>query len=239
MASRIREILFGNLGLKLASLVLALLLYAHVVTEQQRESILQIPLTLTGLPDSLAVSGHPPERVGVKIRGKWKDLIRLGLTSPYLPIDLAHAVPGTFRSTITADDVANKALPPELSKLVAVTEVQEPRAVELIIEPKREKRVRVAPVFTGAPASGYRMAGAVVVVPESVEVRGPRSVVAPLESLSTLPIDITGEREKIQRQVEVDPGPLRLSVEPRRCLVTVRFAKTAADEAPPESPGGS
>lgn len=237
--SRIREILFGNLGLKLASLVLALLLYAHVVTEQQRESILQIPLTLTGLPDSLAVSGHPPERVGVKIRGKWKDLIRLGLTSPYLPVDLAHAVPGTFRTTITADDIAGKALPPELSKLVTVTEVEEPRAVDLVIEPKREKQVRVAPRLTGAPAAGYQVTGWAIAVPESVQVRGPKSVVDPLDSLSTLPIDITGERERIQRQVEVDPGPLRLSVEPRRCLVTVRFAKTSAPEGPPETPGGS
>ena len=239
MASRLREILFGNLGLKLASLVLALLLYAHVVTEQQRESILQIPLTLTGLPDSLAVSGHPPERVGVKIRGKWKDLIRLGLTSPYLPVDLAHATPGPFRSTITAEDVAGKALPPELSKLVAVTEVEEPRAVDLVIEPKREKRVRVTPRLSGAPAAGYELAGDVTAAPDSVTVRGPRSVVAPLDSLGTLPIDITGEREKIQRQVEIDPGPLRLSVEPRRCLVTVRFAKTAAEAAPPDTSAGS
>lgn len=236
MAFRLREILFGNLGLKLASLVLALLLYAHVVTEQQRESILQIPVTLTGLPDSLAVRGHPPERVGVKIRGKWKDLIRLGLTSPYLPVDLGHATPGPFRSTITADDVAGRALPPELSKLVAVTEVEEPRMVDLVIEAKHGKRVRVAPRLNGAPAAGYQIEGSAVAIPDSVEVRGPRSVVDPLDSLSTLPIDITGEREKIQRQVEVDPGPLRLSVEPRRCLVTVRFAKSAP-EGPPGPPG--
>lgn len=238
MAWSLREFLFGNLGLKVASLVLALLLYAHVVTEQPRESVVQIPLTLTGLPESLAVSGHPPERVGVKIRGKWKDLIRLGLTSPYLPVDLAHAAPGPFRSTITAEDVAGKALPPELAKLVAVTEVLEPRAVDLMVEAKRVKRVRVVARLAGAPAPGYRIAGSLV-VPDSVQVRGPRSAVAPLDSLGTLPIDITGEREKIQRQVEIDPGPMRLSVEPRRCLVTVRFAKTGAEEPAPGTPGGS
>jgi len=239
MGSRLREILFGNLGLKLASLVLALLLYAHVVTEQPRESIIQVPLTLTGLPDSLAVSGRPPERVGVKIRGKWKDLIRLGLTSPYLPVDLAHATPGPFQSTITAEDVAGKALPPELSKLVVVTEVEEPRAVDLTIEPKREKRVLLVPRLKGAPAAGYRLAARAAVTPESVAVRGPMSVVDPLDSLSTLPIDITGEREKIQRQVEVDPGPLRVSVEPRRCTVTVRFARTAPGAAVSDTPGGT
>ncbi len=114
MASRFREFLFGNLGLKIASLVLALLLYAHVVTEQPRESVVQIPLTLTGLPDSLTVSGRPPERVGVKIRGRWKDLIRLGFTSPYLPLDLGHATAGVYRATITTDEIVQKALSPEL-----------------------------------------------------------------------------------------------------------------------------
>jgi YbbR domain-containing protein len=225
VASRVREILFGNLGLKVASLVLALLLYAHVVTEQPRESVVQVPLTLTGLPDSLTVGGRPPERVGVKIRGRWKDLIRLGLTSPYLPLDLAHAPAGIYRATITADEIAEKALPPELSKLVAVTEVLEPRTVELSIEPKSVKRVRIVPSLSGEPAAGYRLAAAATVFPESVEVRGPRSAVDALDSMRTLPIDIAGEREKIQRQVELDPGAPGLALEPRRCLVIVRFAR--------------
>ena len=231
MWSRLREVLFGNLGLKLASLVLALLLYAHVVTDQPRESIVQIPVTLTGLPDSLAVRGQPPERVGVKIRGKWKDLIRLGLTSPYLAVDLAHAAPGPFRASITAEDVAQRGLPPELSKLVDVTEVVEPRTVELTIEPKVEKAVRIIPNITGSAPAGFQIVRPIHVAPESVRVQGPHSILASLDSLRTLPIDITGEREKIQRQVDVDPGPDRLSIEPRRCLVTVRLARAGSGDA--------
>ena len=37
MWGRIRSIIFENLGLKIASLLLAFLLYAHVVTDQERE----------------------------------------------------------------------------------------------------------------------------------------------------------------------------------------------------------
>jgi YbbR domain-containing protein len=233
VASRLRDYLFGNLGLKIASLVLALLLYAHVVTEQPRESVIQVPLTMAGLPDSLTVSGHPLERVGVKIRGRWKDLIRLGLTSPYLPLDLGHATAGVYRTTITTDEVVQRALSPELSKSVVVTEVLEPRTVQLSIEPKRVKRVPVVPSLQGSPAAGYRLAEATTVVPESVEVRGPRSAVDALDSLRTLPIDIAGEREKIQRQVDVDPGASGLAVEPRRCLVIVRFERSG-----PEEPSG-
>jgi YbbR domain-containing protein len=231
MWPRIRDILFGNLGLKLASLFLALLLYAHVVTDQQREQVLQIPVTVTGLPDTLVAVGSRPERVGVKIRGKWKDLIRLGLTSPYLSLDLAHAAPGPFHATIAAGDVTERALPPELSKLVAVTEVLEPRTVELTIEPKRAKWVPVRPRLSGASPAGFRLLEPARATPDTVRVEGPASVVAALDTLDTLPVDITGERERIQRQIDIDAGPAPLRLEPRRVTVTARFVKAGADTA--------
>lgn len=232
MWPRIREILFGNLGLKLASLFLALLLYAHVVTDQPREQVIQIPVTLTGLPDTLAFIGKPPERIGVKIRGAWKDLIRLGLTTPYLAVDLAEAKPGPFSATVSAEDVTQRALPPELSKAVAVTEVLEPRTVSLTIERKASKRVVVHPRFTGVPPTGYRLSlERVTAVPDSALVEGPASVVEVIQALSTLPVDIAQERERIQRQVEIDPGPVPLRIEPRRVLISARLVKADADTA--------
>ena len=93
MWQRIRGILFDNLALKLASLLLALLLYAHVVTDQEREAVVQIPIAAVGLADTLSSVGELPPRVAVKVRGKWKDLIRLDLTRPFLSIDLAGAKP--------------------------------------------------------------------------------------------------------------------------------------------------
>ena len=231
MWPRIREILFGNLGLKLASLFLALLLYAHVVTDQPREQVIQIPVTVTGLPDTLAFLGQPPERIGIKVRGAWKDLIRLGLTSPYLAIDLAKAAPGPFSATVSIQEVTERALPPELSKLVTVTEVVEPRTVSLTIERKASKRVLVRPRLVGVPPSGYRLQGPATALPDSALVEGPASALHSLESLDTLPVDIAQERERIQRQVEIDPGPVSLRIEPRRVLVSARFVKADADTA--------
>lgn len=231
MWPRIREILFGNLGLKLASLFLATLLYAHVVTDQPREQVVQIPVTTTGLPDTLAFRGRPPERIGVRIRGAWKDLIRLGLTSPYLAIDMAKAAPGPFSTTISIEDVKERALPPELSKVVVVTEVLEPRTVSLTVERKASKRVLVRARVTGTPPSGYHLKGSPTAIPDSALVEGPASVVDSLESLDTLPVDIAQERERIQRQVEIDPGPVSLRIEPRRVVVSARLVKAEADTA--------
>jgi YbbR domain-containing protein len=219
MWARIRDLLLHNLGLKLASLLLALLLYAHVVTDQQRESRLTIPLALTGLPDTLALSGRVPTRVIVDVRGKWKDLIRLGLIGRQLTVDLAGVSPGRFQRSISADDVRERAIPAELAKAVDVTNVVEPRTVDVALLPR----------LTGSPAAGYAVVGEPEVDPDTAIVAGPLSLVQNLDTLRTLPVDIAGERERIQRQVQLDTGASPIVVQPRRVLVTLRIARTAPD----------
>jgi YbbR domain-containing protein len=231
MWARVRDYLLRNLGLKIASLLLALLFYLHVVTDQQRESRITVGVSLTGLADTLAAVGNPPERVSVKVRGKWKDLIRLELTNISLSIDLTGASPGRFQRAISVEDVRERAIPAELSKSLDVTEVLDPRTIDITIEPKRVRTVLVAPRVVGAIPSGYWMEGPADVEPDSARVAGPASTVAGLGTVYTLPVDITGEREKIQRQVALDLGPNRLTVEPRRFLVTIRIARAAAESS--------
>ena len=225
----LRSLFFDNLGLKLASFFLAALLYAHVVTEQQRETVVSLPLSISGLADTLAIRGTPPAHVGVTVRGKWKDLIRLGLSNPLLPLDLAGIGPGPYVEGITAEKVAARAFPPELAKLVEVTAIGDPGEVAFAIEPKVEKWVAVRARLTGDVAPGWRLAGGPSVEPESVLVTGPLSAVETADTLDTLPVDIGEERERIQRQVSLDTGTAPLIPEPRRILVTLRLARIAAD----------
>lgn len=225
MWARVRSILFENLGLKLASLVLALLLFGHVVTDQEREETIPIPVQLSGLADSLATSGEYPQRVNARVRGKWRDLIRLALSHPTLSLDLAAVTSGQFRTMITAEDVQRRAVPAGLSKAVTVNEVLDPRTVDVRVEPRVEKEVPLLPRVVGDPAEGYHVRGAPWAEPESVRVSGAASVVAGVDSLGTLVVDIDGERAKIQRQVDVVQEPDRFTVEPARCLVTVEIER--------------
>ena len=233
MWGRIRAILFENLGLKLASLLLAFLLYVHVVTDQERERVVSVPIAAIGLPDTLTATGVMPQRVQAKVRGKWKDLIRLNLTRPVLSIDLAAAKPGPFQTSIRAEDIQKRALPPDLLRQVTVTEVLEPRSVDLVIEPKGSRYVHVAARIVGQPAPGYRVQGKGRVTPDSIRVQGPSTILRGVDTVYTVAVDITGEREKIQRQVGLDLPPSLASVETRRCLVTLEVAK-----AEPESLSG-
>jgi len=232
MWNRVRAILFENLGLKLASLLLALLLYAHVVTEQERESIVLIPIAAVGLADSLTSVGELPPRVAVKVRGKWKDLIRLSLTRPFLSIDLAGAKPGTFQTSITADDISRRAIPPELARLVSVTEVRDPRSVDLAIEPKATRSLPVRARVVGRPAPGYVLVREPAVEPDSVQVVGPAKLIREIDTLYTVAVDITGERERIQRLVALALPANVANLETRRCVVTIRI-----DKAEPDSSG--
>ncbi|HSQ59004.1 MAG TPA: YbbR-like domain-containing protein [Acidobacteriota bacterium] len=225
----LRSLFFDNIGLKLASFVLALLLYAHVVTEQQKEEVLRIPVACVGLADTLAILGKPPTELDVTFRGKWKDLIRLRLSNSLLRVELDHVGPGFFRHEVTPEEIGERALPPELAKIVEITQVAEPHTIELQVEPKTEKRIVVRPRIVGEPAAGWRVEGPATVDPESVLVTGPWSAVWATDSLETLPVDITEEREKIQRQVSVDPGTQPLVPEPRRILVTLRLVRAATD----------
>jgi len=229
MWGRVRAILFENLGLKLASVLLALLLYAHVVTEQERESVVQIPIAAVGLADTLTSVGEFPPRVAVKVRGKWKDLIRLSLTRPFLSIDLATAKPGTFRTTITAEDIGKRAIPPELARLITVTEVLDPRSVDLAIEPRATRSLPVRARIVGTPAPGYVLDRNPYVEPESVLVMGPARLVQGIDTLYTVAVDITGERERIQRQVALALPANVANLETRRCVVTIRLARAEPD----------
>ena len=233
MWNRIRSILFENLGLKIASLLLAFLLYAHVVTDQERERVVNVAVAVVGLPDTLTVTGELPQRVQVKVRGKWKDLIRLDLTHPVLSLDLAASGPGPFRTSITGEDVQRRALSADLARLLTVTEVLEPRSVDLVIEAKDSRYVPVRARLIGQPSPGYRIEGAVRVEPDSVRVQGPTRALQEVDTLYTVPVDITGERERIQRQVGLDLPPSLTAGDARRFLVVLRIAKAA-----PESSSG-
>jgi len=221
--------LFENLGLKVASVLLALLLYAHVVTDQEREQVVQIPIAAVGLADSLTSVGELPPRVAVKVRGKWKDLIRLNLTRPFLSIDLASAKPGEFQTSITSEDISRRAIPPELSRMISVTEVLDPRSVDLTIEPKATRSLPVRARIVGTPAVGYVLDSVPAVDPESVRVMGPARLMREIDTLYTVAVDITGERERIQRQVSLALPANVANLETRRCVVTIRLARTDSD----------
>ena len=67
------------------------------------------------------------------------------------------------------------------------------------------------------------------VEPESVRVMGPARLVQGIDTLYTVAVDITGERERIQRQVALALPANVANLETRRCVVTIRLARAEPD----------
>jgi YbbR domain-containing protein len=185
--------LFDNLGLKLFALLLAVLLYVHVLTDRPSEQTIYFPVTVEGLPDSLALATNPPTEVGVRLRGTGKQLIQLGLTKPPVRVSLAGVAPGMFQRALGPADV-----PLEGMTDVSVIEVKDPAEVRLEVTKRSSRMVPVRVPILGQPERGLVVAGEPTIRPAMVRVSGPSTWVARQETLRTEPVSIAGKRDTLE-----------------------------------------
>lgn len=221
--SVLRGLLFDNLGLKLVALLIGLLVYLNVYTDRPNRMLLSFPIEIEDLGDSLSLSGPVPAVVQAELRGTGKQLLKLRLTEPPLRISLAGVGTGRFTRALGPEDLP---LPPDEGP--TVERLLGPRMLEITVERRIRRRVAVAPRIEGAPAQGYAWPGDVLAIPGELEVTGPRSAVAGLDSLRLRPISIAGKRDTVQAEVEPEALPEWCSVEPEGVRIRVPLLRAAA-----------
>jgi YbbR domain-containing protein len=208
--------LTANLGLKLTATLLAVVLYLHVVTEREVEQLLFLPVEVTGLADTLALSSDPPTELGVRVRGTGKQLIRLRVIQPLVFLDLSGVGAGSFQRGLTAADFKSVS-----DENVEVLSPLEPATVNIRLEPRATDRVAVSVRLSGEPARGYVIAGDAAVRPEQVRISGPESWIYEQEGIETVALDISGQREDVDAMLALAPTPGWVRVSPGSVLVTV------------------
>jgi len=225
--------LFDNLGLKLFALLLAVLLYLHVLTDRTTEEPLQLPLTVADLADTLALAAAPPESVTVRLRGTGKEILRLRYLRPPVQVSLASVGAGTYHRTLEAADV-----PLVGANGVTVVDVVMPDVLALEIAPRLEREVPVVATLAGEPVRGF-VAGVPVVRPRVVHLSGPATWVAAQESLLTLPIAVTAKRESLHVFTGLAGVPRWATVTPGSVIVAVpiEVAEARTIEVPIEVRG--
>ena len=129
---------FSHFGLKIVSLVLAILFWIMVAA--QRSSVergLRIPLELQNLPENLEMVDPPQEAVDVRVRGDADALGRLVPGDLVASIDLSSAQPGRRLFHISPERV-------KVPFAVEVTQVT-PSSVAIRFEPSATRVVPVQP----------------------------------------------------------------------------------------------
>lgn len=213
-----------NLGLKLASVFIGIVIYLHVYTDQVHDGQLWLPITLVRQPDSLAVVGEPPARALVLLRGRGKELIKLKWRSPEIEVDLTDARGGRFYHSLTTADVRLPA-----ASDASVIAVIEPRLFVLEFDRVTVRSVPVVVRFTGAPPPGYALRGHRI-RPSAVVLRGPSRFLPGPDSLLVGPVDLRGFRGLAVGLFPVRRPRAELVPEPPEVEVEVAVERAATRE---------
>jgi diadenylate cyclase len=182
-----------NLGWKLASLFLAVLLWLAFSSAPVVVTTHSAPIVYNNLADGWMVAGDSPEIVHLELRGPAGRLTAASLAETVVRFDLTN-IGSTDDRTFTISE-SNINLPPGVTFLRAV-----PSQLRLRLAHLGEKVVPVQVRFSGALPAGYRLTRQTV-SPEQLRIAGPETHVAFVNQVETDPIDLHSLRESADRRV--------------------------------------
>ncbi len=199
-----RKLLFDNWGIKLLSLGLALTLWFFVTSKGKTELTLAVPIELRNIPRDMAVVGDVAASLEVRVQGQERVLRDITTGKKVVGVaDLSMTRVGENTVRISPDDIKR---PSGVS--ITYMSLSE---MKVQLEPLMRRTFRLRPVLHGSPAAGYRLAK-LSVSPPRISVEGPASVIKPLESLQTMPIDIQGAKESVTVEPRIDYGGRSLKI---------------------------
>ncbi|MGE0129173.1 MAG: YbbR-like domain-containing protein [Blastocatellales bacterium] len=213
-----------NKGLKLLSLLLAILLFAVAQQPITDLRLAGVPIEYRGLHPGVEIGGDVQQTVSVRLRGP-RDIVRSLVPNQLLVVaDLSNKEPGERIIQLTADESS-------LPNNVKVLQI-EPASIRIKLEPTAKKRVNVEARFLGQVEKGLEIYR-VRLAPGEVEIIGPQSLVDKIDRVVTESVNLDGRKADFQTSVEVEvpqdslrvktPSPINLSVEIGEQRITRRF----------------
>ena len=184
-----------NKGLKLLAIVLALIAWLALGSEERTETSLQLILEITHLPKNLMVINELTPQIEVRVQGPRSVIRELSTEKLHKQIDLSGAKPGT-RTEIFSPNSLN------FPRGVVVTRIR-PSAVSIELDQALIRSIEVQPVIKGSPAPGFEL-GEISISPKEAILRGPQREINQLKHINTIPIDISKLSSSVTKEVELD-----------------------------------
>lgn len=223
MRTSLVQLVTRNWPIKGAALFLALMLYVAVQLQQPVTTSFDVNLNVL-LPPGRALLQKPP-KVRVQISGKGSQILKLRS----LAGDITRRMPDTLTTPTWAIHLDPAEVELELPKGadVRVMEVR-PSEITLALDSVVRKEVRIVSLVTVTPDSGQILHGGLSMTPTSVRLVGPEKSLAAIESVTTVPMEITNVSGEFTRKVPIDTMPLGiLRLAPKEVVVTGDMGRTA------------
>ena len=209
----LRKYVFHNLGLKLLSLAVAVLLWLAVTRDPVAEVALNVPVEFHNAPEHLEISSEMIPLVQVRVRGPVRTVRELAPSEVHAVIDLANVQPGERTYDLSPTHIH---VPDGVQVVQAV-----PSQVRISLDKRVSRQVEVKPRVIGTFATGYRIEK-VTPTPQMVTIVGPAAHVNEVETAITDPVDASGVVGTATFSTHAyvsdplvrlaDPGPIRVTV---------------------------
>jgi len=215
-----------NLYLKIFSLLLAIVCWYVVRSEDERIKDFTVPLEYVNLPPSLELSGRIIDSVAVRLRAPEPLLKTITEDRLYARIDLARVPLGEQYIQLT----------PEMFEIPggAVVSSITPDLVPVHLERRLRREVPVVAEFAGTPPPGYEKVR-YVIDPPSVAIEGPASEVSRVTRAMAGTILLDGQTSDYE--VAVTPIPDAPPASRVRVVSPVGPVRVVVTSEPVSGPG--
>lgn len=192
-----------NWPIKGAALFLALMLYVAVQLQQPVTTSFDVTLNVQ-LPPGRALI-HKPPKVRVQISGKGSQILKLRS----LAGDITRRIPDTLTTStyLIHLDPAEVELALPKGADVRVMEVR-PSEITLALDSVARKDVRIVSLVTVTPDSAQVLHGGLSMTPTMARLVGPEKALDAIDSVTTVPTEITSVAGEFTRTVPIDTTPL-------------------------------
>ena len=222
----LRRLLFRDFRIKALALVMALAVYVHVFSGQERETIYTVPIVIAPLPAGLVLANAPPDHARIRVHASGKDLLKLRTRGFRAEVKLDTPGAGSLQRPLLGSDFQ---LPRGVRPLSV--EVLDPRVLHLDLEYAATVELPVAPRITGTIPADRALFHKPIAEPAVIRVDGPGSVIAGLDSVRTKPVSIDGLRGDFEREVQLELLP-NLTTQPERVFLRIELEERMERRSP-------
>ncbi|NNF56880.1 MAG: YbbR-like domain-containing protein [Rhodothermaceae bacterium] len=196
------------------SILVAIALWFTVNMRETYTVSVPSPLSVVTLPQGQALRALPAAQVRVQYQGDGWDLLKLSRTPPEIPL---YADGPTVNLVSAAGESAR------LPTGIRVLSVQ-PQSVDLSLDDAITRRLPIRLAGSIDLEAGYGRLGEPELDPDTVEIRGARSLIGSLEAWPTAPLDLENLDRSISRTLPLSDtlaGLVGLSIEQTQVTLQV------------------
>lgn len=190
----IKNLILRNLGLKLISLLIAVLLWLSMIPEEKTfsEKTLTVPLEIYNIPENTELVEKPRSTVDVTIQAPNRLLPQIVPAHVHASLDLKQASVDQEVYLLRSSMISI----PEGAKVQDIN----PSQVTLKLEKSKEVMMSIEPNLIGELKEGLKLQK-VEVIPSEVPIKGPKSNFKDEYKVRTTPIDLSPVTQSTEKKV--------------------------------------